>query len=120
MPGKTPGRSRSLIASGDFGYLPAVTIASDGTIYAVFNNGRNRDVDIGGLIADPSGQSAGAVTLTPAEGGITARASIALDHNGTPWVVYMHQPEGSTQRHRDSVRFARRRSRRPLPPDRRS
>jgi hypothetical protein len=85
-----------LIASGDFGYLPAVTIAGDGRIYTVFNNGRNRDVDIGGLIADASGKSAGAVTLTPAEGGITARASIALDHNGTPWVVYMHQPEGST------------------------
>jgi hypothetical protein len=85
-----------LIASGDFGYLPAVTIAGDGTIYAVFNNGRNRDVDIGGLIADASGQSPGTVTLTPAEGGITARASIALDDNETPWVVYMHQPEGST------------------------
>lgn len=85
-----------LIAHGDFGYLPAVTIAGDGTIYAVFNNGRNRDVDIGGLIADASGQSSGAVTLTPAEGGVTARASIALDRDETPWVVYMHQPEGST------------------------
>lgn len=84
------------IASGDYGYLPVVTIADDGTIYAVFNNGRNRDVDIGGLIVDASGQSPGAVTLTPAEGGITARASIALDDNETPWVVYMHQPEGST------------------------
>jgi hypothetical protein len=36
------------------------------------------------------------VSLTPAEDGITARASIALDDNGTPWVVYMHQPEDST------------------------
>jgi hypothetical protein len=36
------------------------------------------------------------VTLTPADGGITARASIALDRNGMPWVVYMHQPEEST------------------------
>jgi len=95
-PGKDAWTAPVLIASGDFGYLPAVTIASDGTIYTVFNNGRNRDVDIGGLIADPVGQSPGAVTLTPAEGGITARASIALDHDGTPWVVYMHQPEGST------------------------
>jgi hypothetical protein len=94
--GKDAWTAPVLIASGDFGYLPAVTIAGDGTIYAVFNNGRNRDVDIGGLIADASGKSAGAVTLTPAEGGITARASIALDHNETPWVVYMHQPEGST------------------------
>ena len=66
MPGKTR-TAPVLIASGDFGYLPAVTVAGDGTIYAVFNNGRNRDVDIGGLIADASGQSAGAVTPTPAE-----------------------------------------------------
>jgi hypothetical protein len=94
--GKNAWTDPVLIASGDFGYLPAVTIAGDGRIYAVFNNGRNRDVDIGGLIADAAGQSAGAVTLTPAESGVTARASIALDHNETPWVVYMHQPEGST------------------------
>jgi hypothetical protein len=94
--GKGAWSAPALIASGDYGYLPAVTIANDGTIYAVFNNGRNRDVDIGGLIVDASGQSGGAVTLTPAEGGVTARASIALDDNETPWVVYMHQPEGST------------------------
>lgn len=85
-----------LVANGDFGYLPDITIGADGTIFAVFNNGRNRDVDIGGLVADPAGVSAGAVTLTPAEGGVTARASIALDRNGRPWVVYMHQPAGST------------------------
>jgi hypothetical protein len=94
--GKDAWSAPALIASGDYGYLPAVTISDDGTIYAVFNNGRNRDVDIGGLIVDASGQSGGAVTLTPAEGGVTARASIALDDNETPWVVYMHQPEGST------------------------
>jgi len=94
--GKDTWSEPVLIASGDFGYLPVISIASDGTIYAVFNNGRNRDVDVGGLIADPSGKSPGAVTLTPADGGITARASIALDRNGRPWVVYMHQPEGST------------------------
>ena len=107
-PGQDDWTEPTLIASGDYGYLPAITIAGDGTIYAVFNNGRNRDVDIGGLIADSSGVSAGAVTLTPAEGGITARASIALDESGTPWVVYMHQPEGSTNvTEVQSVRAAR-------------
>jgi hypothetical protein len=85
-----------LISNGDYGYLPDITIDDDGRIFAVFNNGRNRDVDIGGLIADPAGASAGAVTLTPAEGGVTARASITLDQNGRPWVVYMHQPVGSS------------------------
>jgi hypothetical protein len=85
-----------LLASGDYGYLPSLAIAPDGTIYTVFNNGRNRDVDIGGLVADPSGKTLGAVTLTPGEGGVTARASIALDHNGKPWVVYMNQPIDSS------------------------
>lgn len=85
-----------LVSSGDFGYLPNITITGDGTIYAVFNVGRNRDVDIGGLIADASGKTVGAVTLTPAEDGVTALASISLDKNGTPWVIYMNQPEGSS------------------------
>jgi hypothetical protein len=85
-----------LLANGDYGYLPTATIAPDGMIFIVFNNGRNRDVDIGGLIVDPNGQGAGAVTLTPAENGVTARASIALDAEGRPWIVYMHQPVGSS------------------------
>jgi hypothetical protein len=95
-PGTPSWSEQALLASGDFGYLPAIAIASDGALYAVFNNGRNRDVDIGGLVADSAGKNAGAVTLTPGEGGVTARASIALDQNGVPWVVYMHQPVGST------------------------
>ncbi len=95
-PGSNAWEQPVLITSGDYGYLPDITVGDDGLIYAVFNNGRNRDVDIGGLIADPAGLSAGAVTLTPAEGGVTARASISLDENGRPWVVYMHQPVGSS------------------------
>jgi hypothetical protein len=95
-PGAPAWEKPVLLTNGDFGYLPVTTIAPDGTIYAVFNNGRNRDVDIGGLVATPDGKTAGPVTLTPGEGGITARPSIALDQNGRPWVVYMHQPVGST------------------------
>ena len=93
-----------LIASGDFGYLPAVTIAGDGTIYAVFNNGRNRDVDIGGLIADASRTE---LRRRDADAGGRRRHGTGLDRprqQRTPWVVYMHQPEGSTQRDRDSGR----------------
>ena len=58
-PEQAHGPAPVLIASGDYGYLPDITIGDDGTIYAVFNNGRNRDVDIGGLIADPSGRAPG-------------------------------------------------------------
>lgn len=84
------------LTTGDYGYLPVVTIADDGAIFTVFNIGRNRDVDIGGFVSDPAGTSAGAVTLTPADDGVSARASVALDRNGRPWVVYMQQPVGSS------------------------
>lgn len=95
-PGDNTWRDPVLLTSGDYGYLPTAAIANDGTVYIVFNNGRNRDVDIGGLVVDASGKGEGAVTLTPAEGGVTARAMVALDANGTPWIVYMHQPVGSS------------------------
>jgi hypothetical protein len=85
-----------LVATGDFGYLPTTAIASDGTMFVVFNNGRNKDVDIGGLRLAPDGTTEGAVTLTPGEGGVTARASIALDRDGIPWIAYMKQPVGAT------------------------
>lgn len=85
-----------MLTSGDYGYLPVSAIDSDGFVYIVFNSGRNRDVDIGGLKVAPDGSHESAVSLTPGEGGITARASIALDQNGVPWVVYMHQPVGAS------------------------
>jgi hypothetical protein len=84
------------VANGDFGFLPTAAIADDGTVFVVFNNGRNRDVDIGGLKIAPDGTTAGPVTLTPGEGGVTARADIALDRDGVPWVVYMQQPVGAS------------------------
>ena len=71
-------------------------VTADGTIYVVFNIGRTHEVDIGGLVADPSGHGPGAITLTPGEGGVTARAEITLDRDGHPWVVYMRQPAGSS------------------------
>lgn len=95
-PGEDAWREPLLLSSGDYGYLPTAAIADDGMVYIVFNNGRNRDVDIGGLVVDASGKGAGAVTLTPAEGGVTARANVALDANDTPWIVYMHQPVDSS------------------------
>lgn len=95
-PGAEAWSDPILIASGDFGFLPTTAIGQDGTMFVVFNNGRNRDVDIGGLKIAPDGTTAGPVTLTPGEGGITARANIALDRDGIPWIVYMQQPVGAT------------------------
>lgn len=95
-PGAATWSDPVLIATGDFGYLPTAVIAPDGVMYVVFNNGRNRDVDIGGLRVAADGSTAGAVTLTPSEGGVTARANITLDADGVPWIVYMRQPIGAT------------------------
>jgi hypothetical protein len=95
-PGSDAWAEPVLLATGDYGYLPVVTIDDDGEVFTVFNIGRNRDVDIGGLIADPAGGGAGPVTLTPADDGISARASIALDRDGRPWVVYLQQPAGAS------------------------
>lgn len=85
-----------LLTTGDYGYLPVAAIDQNGNAYIVFNSGRNRDVDIGGLKVSSDGSHELAVSLTPGEGGITARASITLDQNGVPWVVYMHQPIGAS------------------------
>lgn len=95
-PGAEAWSEPLLLTSGDYGYLPVAAIDPEGFVYIVFNSGRNRDVDIGGLKVAPDGSHEIAVSLTPGEGGITARASIALDHNGVPWVVYMHQPTGAS------------------------
>jgi hypothetical protein len=95
-PGSEAWTEPRLVASGDFGFLPTTAIAADGTIFVVFNNGRNRDVDIGGLKIAPDGTTEGPVTLTPGEGGVTARAHIALDRSGIPWIAYMQQPVGTT------------------------
>ena len=75
-PGASAWTNPQRVASGDFGFLPTTAIAKDGTIFVVFNNGRNRDVDIGGLKIAPDGTTAGPVTLTPGEGGVTARAQL--------------------------------------------
>ncbi|MFT4039756.1 MAG: hypothetical protein QM692_16365 [Thermomicrobiales bacterium] len=95
-PGSATWSDPVLIATGDFGYLPTAVIAPDGVMYVVFNNGRNRDVDIGGLRVAADGSTAGAVTLTPSEGGVTARANITLDAEGVPWIVYLRQQIGAT------------------------
>jgi hypothetical protein len=95
-PGAEKWSDPLLLTSGDYGYLPVIAIDRDGFVYIVFNSGRNRDVDIGGLKVAPDGAHENAVSLTPGEGGITARASIALGQNGMPWVVYMHQPVGAS------------------------
>jgi hypothetical protein len=85
------------LSAGDYGYLPSAGVAPDGTVYVVFNNGRNRDVDVGALKVPAGAAAAGpALALTPAEEGLQARAAVAIAASGAPWVIYMHQPVGSS------------------------
>jgi len=84
------------LGSGDFGYLPALTIGADGTGYLAFNSGRNRDVEVGALMI-PLETTAPAtpIELTPGEEGEHGRVAVALTASGRPWVVYMHAASGS-------------------------
>ncbi len=85
-----------IIATGDYGYLPTVAVNADGTLFAAFNAGRNRNVKIGAMAVSPDGNVATPVTLTPAEAGLQARAMVAVGADGNPWIVYMHQPPGES------------------------
>jgi hypothetical protein len=84
------------LGAGDLGYLPSAAISPDGTAYLVFNNGRNRDVEVGALALPPDGgPPAQALILTPAEDGEHGRVAVAFGANGQPWILYMHAANGS-------------------------
>ncbi len=85
-----------IFATGDYGYLPAIGVNAEGTIFVAFNSGRNRNVEIGAMAVFPDGSVATPVTLSPAEAGLQARATVGIGTSGAPWVVYMHQPPGES------------------------
>ncbi|MBA3414491.1 MAG: hypothetical protein H0U10_04605 [Chloroflexia bacterium] len=84
------------LSAGDYGYLPNMAMTPDGRAVVVYNTRRNRNVEIGGISVLPDGAVSPPVTLTASEEGVQARAAIAVDAAGRPWVVYMHQPDGSS------------------------
>ena len=85
------------LTDADFGYIPSMAIAEDGTAYVVFNIGRGRNVQVGAMaIPDETDIPVAPFTVTPAEDGLQARAAIALAADGSPWIVYMHQAAGSS------------------------
>ncbi|MGI9253378.1 MAG: hypothetical protein ACR2J8_06510 [Thermomicrobiales bacterium] len=82
------------ISNGDFGYMPSAAFDTDNRLVIVFNAGRNRNVEIGAVEISPDSSGiADPVTLSPAEEGLQARATVAISADGDAWVVYMHQPE---------------------------
>lgn len=84
------------LSTGDYGYLPTLAMTPDGRAFVVYNTRRNRDVEIGTVSVLPDGTVAPPVSLTASEDGVQARAAVAVDATGRPWVVYMHQPVGSS------------------------
>ena len=84
------------LSAGDYGYLPTMAMTSEGRAFVVYNTRRTRNVEIGAISVLPEGTGTAAVTLTASEDGVQARAAVALDAAGRPWVVYMHQPVGSS------------------------
>jgi hypothetical protein len=79
------------VVSGDLGYFPSLAVGSDGTAYVAFNHGHNRAVEVGALAIGADAERAGPVQIpTAGEQGEHGRASLALNADGRPWLVYMH------------------------------
>jgi len=83
------------LSTGDKGAFPAVAVASDGTLYAVYENGAGAQVDVGAFAVAPGGTTPGPDTIiSPAEVDAQGRPSVTIDADGQVWVLYFHQPEG--------------------------
>lgn len=83
------------MSTGEKGAFPAVAVAGDGTLYAVYENGSGPQVDVGGFAVAPDATTPGPDSVvSPAEAGAQGRPSVAVDANGEVWVIYFHQPEG--------------------------
>jgi len=84
------------LSTGDYGYLPALAMTPAGDAFVAYNTRRNRNVEIGAVEIPKEGEIAPPVSLTASEDGVQARAAVAVDAAGRPWVVYMHQPPGGS------------------------
>jgi hypothetical protein len=95
-PGQTDWSAEVSVSAGTVGAYPAIAVAADGTTYAVFENGSGPNVDVGAVALAPGATIPGANTVvSPAEIGAQGRPNMTIDQNGTVWVIYFHQPEGS-------------------------
>ncbi len=85
------------LSTGEKGAFPAVAVAGDGTLYAVYENGSGAQVDVGGFAVAPDAATPGPDSVvSPAEAGAQGRPSVTVDANGGVWVIYFHQPEGGS------------------------
>ncbi len=85
------------LSTGEKGAFPAVAIAPDGTIYAVYENGAGAQVDVGAFAIAPGADTPGPDTIiSPAEAGAQGRPSVTVDATGSVWIIYFHQPESGS------------------------
>ena len=93
--GQTEWSAETEISNGEKGAYPALSVAPDGTAYAVYENGTGPQVDVGAIAVAPEASTPGPDTvITPGEDGAQGRPGAAVDQNGGVWIVYYHQPEG--------------------------
>lgn len=95
-PGGEAWGTDTALGSGDRGYSLSLALAADGTAYLTYHDGRNRNIEVGGLIvpADPARQ-AGATLLTADQDGLHGQSAVAVGGDGRPWVVYAHAAIGA-------------------------
>ncbi len=89
----------SLIAIGNRGSYPRVSIAADGTVYAVYNLAMDdSSVKVGMLAVAPGESIPGQeLALSVGEEGQQGIPSVEVDTLGRAWVIYLHEmPNGTT------------------------
>ena len=86
----------SLIAAGNRGSYPRISLGPDGTVFTVYNLADSgQSVQVGAIAVAPQETSAGTeVALTVGEEGQQGIASVTVDTNGRAWVIYLHELPG--------------------------
>lgn len=83
----------AMVANGNRGSYPRVALASDGTLYAVYNLAEaDSTVQVGALAVLPGETVPGQeVSLSAGEEGQQGIPYVAVDTFGNPWVIYLHE-----------------------------
>jgi hypothetical protein len=86
----------SLIAAGNRGSYPKISLGPDGTVVTVYNLvDSGQSVQVGAIAVAPGETSAGQeISLTVGEEGQQGIASVTVDTNGRVWVMYLHELPG--------------------------
>jgi hypothetical protein len=85
----------SIIAAGNRGSYPRLSVANDGTSYITYNLGSGLTVQVGAIGIAPGQTVPGVETaLTQGEEGAQGIPTVAVDSQGRVTLVYFHEPPG--------------------------